>query len=444
MGAPDRGEWSSQIGFILAAAGSAIGLGNIWRFPYIAGEQGGGAFVLVYLACVLLLGLPVMLAEISLGRATQRNPVGALEQIRPGTRWKLLGYLALLTGLGILSYYAVIAGKVVAYLVGYASGGGAEAAGVLFGGPWKVCVFLLVFIVLTVLVVVGGVKHGIERWAKILMPVLLLMMFALIVRGLFLPGASEGLAWFLTPDFSKISFEVVLSAMSQAFFSLSLGMGAMLTYGSYLSRHQNLLRCGAWVVVFDTGIAILAGLMIFPAVFALGHDPTSGPTLIFEVLPSVFLGLPGGVVVGFAFFFLLSVAALTSTVSLLEVVTAYFVDERSWSRTTTVIAVGAAAFLLGVPSALNEAGVEPWTTVTAFGTTGFLGIMDFLWGNLSLAVGSLLLCLFVIFVWKVERCADEIESTAPEFRRLRTPFILAVRFLCPIAIAVILASIVLH
>jgi len=443
MGAPSgRGQWSSQLGFVLAAAGSAIGLGNIWRFPYVAGESGGGAFVLVYLICVVLIALPVMLLEISLGRATQRNPVGAFQAVRPGTAWRALGYLALLTGLGILSYYAVIAGKVVAYCVSYAGGMITGSAELYQGTSASTLLYFTLFLVLTILVVAGGVQRGIERWAKVLMPLLLITMFGVIVRGLMLPGALDGVRWFLMPEFAKIDGRVVLSAMAQAFFSLSLGMGAMLTYGSYLSKKDDVLRCGAWVVVFDTGIAILAGLMIFPAVFALSHDPAAGPALIFQVLPGVFAEMAGGGAVAIFFFFLLSVAALTSTVSLLEVVTAYFVDERGWPRAKAVWAVGGATFVVGIPSALDMAGIDPFTAVAVVGQTGFLSIMDFLWGNLSLAFGSFMLCLFGIFVWGLDRASDEIGSTSSVFHRISAVWRFFVRWVCPVSIAVILATLV--
>jgi len=435
-----RGHWGSQVGFVLAAAGSAVGLGNIWRFPSMTGQNGGGAFLLVYLLCVALIALPVMLLEISLGRATQRNPVGAIAAVAPGSAWKALGYLALVTGLGILSYYSVIAGKVLTYLALYLRKLFIGEAVTYSGATLEVVVYFALFQVLTVLVVSGGVQRGIERWAKILMPLLVVIMAAVIVRGLLLPGAMAGVRWFLMPDFSKITPKVVLNAMSQGFFSLSLGMGAMLTYGSYLSKKDNILSCGTWVVAFDTLVAVLAGFMIFPAVFALGGDPAAGSTLIFQVLPKVFGGMPGGVLVAIVFFFLLCVAALTSTVSLLEVVTAYFVDERGWSRRRSVWSIGLVALIVGLPSAFHLAGISPWQSMTLFGKTGFLDIMDFVWGNLSLAIGSLLLCVFAIAVWGLNRAADEIEIGAPAFAALRGAWVFFVRWVCPISIAVILAT----
>lgn len=441
MSAPSRGQWSGQLGFVLAAAGSAVGLGNIWRFPYSAGESGGAAFVLVYLLCVLFLGLPVMLLEISIGRNTEKNPVGAIEAIRSGSAWKGVGYLALITGIGILSFYAVIAGQVLAEMVD-------AARGLIFGhgafapfGPVASVGYFAGFLVLTVLVVAGGIQRGIERWAKILMPLLLLMMFGIIIRCLFLPGAMEGVRYLVQPDFSKISLKVVLNAMAQAFFSLSLGMGAMLTYGSYLSKKQNLVHCAAWVVFFDTLIAIAAGFMIFPAVFAFHQEPNGGPALIFKVLPAVFENMAGGLLIAVLFFFLLCVAALTSTVSLLEVVAAYFIDEKGWSRTRTVWFAGLVTFIVGIPSALAWVGISPFATAHILGREGVFDLMDFLFVNLSLPVGSLALCVFAAWFWGLKKAEGEISVGAPGFQgAVARGWKFFIRWVCPIFIAIILLT----
>jgi NSS family neurotransmitter:Na+ symporter len=438
--APSRGEWSSQVGFILAAAGSAIGLGNIWRFPYSAGEGGGGAFVLVYLICVIALGFPVMLLEIALGRSTQKNPVGAIRSVAPRSLWVALGYLAIFTGVGILSFYAVIAGQVVSEFVNSVGRLATGEPVTQSLGAAGTLTYFAIFLLLTILVVAGGVQRGIERWAKILMPLLLVMMLGIIVRGLLLPGSMEGVRWLVTPDFSKLTLDVILDAMAQAFFSLSLGMGAMLTYGSYLSRKQNVVHCGAWVVFFDTFIAILAGFMIFPAVFALGKEPGQGPALIFNVLPSVFSEMVGGGVVAVVFFFLLSVAALTSTVSLLEVVAAFFIDELGWTRMRTVWAAAGITAIVGIPSALSWAGVEPLASAPMLGQAGFFSLMDFLFVNLSLPFGALCLCLFATFVWGLTRAAGEIAETAPGFRPLAGLWQFFVRVVCPVCIAVIFVT----
>lgn len=438
--APSRGEWSSQLGFVLAAAGSAVGLGNIWRFPYSAGENGGGAFVLIYLICVVALGLPVMLLEISLGRTTQRNPVGAFKAIVPKGVWKYLGYLAIATGLGILSFYAVIAGQVLAELMNSIQALFTGHEGISRVGPMWTVVFFALFLVLTVLVVAGGVQRGIERWAKILMPLLLLMMFGIIIRGLMLPGSMEGVRYLIMPNFSKLTPGVIVDAMAQAFFSLSLGMGAMLTYGSYLSKKQDLFHCGAWVVFFDTLIALAAGFMIFPAVFALGQRPDAGPNLIFNVLPAVFSGMTGGAVVAVVFFFLLSVAALTSTVSLLEVVSAYFIDEKGWTRNRTVWLAGLATLVVGIPSALAWAGIQPFSTIHIFGQEGVFSLMDFVWVNLSLPFGALALCLFGSWVWGLRKASEEILATSPSFRPFAGTWRFFVKWVCPLFIGLIFVT----
>jgi NSS family neurotransmitter:Na+ symporter len=423
---------------VLAAAGSAVGLGNIWRFPYSAGENGGGAFVLVYLVCVVCLGLPVMLLEISLGRATQRNPVGAIKAICPRGLWKALGYLAIITGVGILSFYSVIAGQVVATFVDFAQR--TVTGDVLFTqySATASVLFFALFLLLTLLVVIGGVQRGIERWAKILMPLLLVLMVGVIIRGVLLPGSGAGLRWLILPDFGKLNLQVVLDAMAQAFFSLSLGMGAMLTYGSYLSKKQDILGCGSWVVFFDTMVAMLAGLMIFPAVFALGIAPDGGPALIFDVLPAVFDKMAGGVVVGAVFFFLLSLAALTSTVSLLEVVSAYFIDELDWSRTKTVWTASAITLVIGIPSALAWVGASPWATVDLLGFAGFFSLMDFTFVNVSLPLGAVLLCLFGTHVWGLDNAVAEIMSSSRRFGALAGPWKAFVRWVCPLFITIIL------
>ncbi len=269
----ERGQWGSRVGFILAAAGSAVGLGNIWRFPYITGQSGGAAFVVVYLLCVVLICLPYLFAELVLGRHTQKNPLGAIRAIRPGSSWVLVGGLCVLTGVFILSYYSVIAGWTFGYIFKNLLFAHLDF-GHFIASPWIVIPLFALFLGLTMLVVFGGVEEGIERWSKVLMPLLILLMIVLIVRSVTLPGAEKGLSFYLKPDFSKVTGEVVVAALGQAFFSLSLGMGAMITYGSYLSRHEDVVVAGSYVALFDTLIALMAGFMIFPAVFC--HGTRSG------------------------------------------------------------------------------------------------------------------------------------------------------------------------
>ena len=435
----DRGQWGSTLGFVLAAAGSAIGLGNIWRFPYVVGNNGGAAFVVIYLACVVVVCLPYLLAELVLGRHTQRNPVGAITKIRPRSPWSLVGGLGVLTGVFILSYYAVIAGWAFGYIFKSALAP-AMSCSDFTASPAITIPLFAVFIVLTIVVVIGGVEHGIERWAKILMPVLLVLMLVVIIRGLTLPGAGAGLEFYLKPDFSVVNAKVVLAALGQAFFSLSLGMGAIVTYGSYLPKTSNLWIAGGSVALFDTLIALLAGFMIFPAVFAMGKDPASGPPLLFEVLPEVFAQMPMGTLVAVVFFILLSIAALTSTVSLLEVVVAYFVDERRWRRRIAVWVVGAIVFVVGLPSVLSQGANTTLSEMGFLGNTSFLFIMDFLWGNLSLAVGALFLSIFVGWVWNARKAGAELHegsSVGDGWVRVWGFF---VRWICPVVILIVMLS----
>jgi NSS family neurotransmitter:Na+ symporter len=436
----DRGQWGSTAGFVLAAAGSAIGLGNIWRFPYVTGTNGGAAFVVIYLVCVLLICLPYLFAELALGRHTRKNPVGAIAAVKPKTPWTLVGGLGVLTGVFILSYYAVIAGWAFGYIFKVVVAPAMPHAEFSASAVVAIPLFGL-FIALTALVVMGGVEHGIERWAKMLMPVLLVLMVVVIVRGLTLPGASAGLAFYLKPDFSVVDGSVILAALGQAFYSLSLGMGAMVTYGSYLPRRTNLRLSGLSVAAADTGIALMAGLMIFPAVFAMGKDAASGPTLLFVVLPEVFAAMPLGTWVAVVFFVLLSIAALTSTVSLLEVVVAYFVDERRWSRKKSVWVIAAITFVVGLPSALSQGSVESLSTMTFFGVSSFLYIMDFLWGNISLAIGALLLSIFVGWVWGVDRAGAELrEGSAVGAVGIRF-WGFFIRWICPVIIFIVLLNV---
>jgi len=444
----NREQWGSRLGFILAAAGSAIGLGNIWRFPYVTADNGGGAFVVVYLACIALICLPYLFAELALGRNSQKNPVGAIAAIKKGTPWVLVGGLCVLTGVFILSYYGVVAGWALGYIFKAIIAPNVESASYFssfVADATTVIPLAATFMLGTILVVVGGIEEGIERWAKVLMPLLLVLMLVVIFRSVTLPGAGAGLEFYLNPDFSKINGQVVLAALGQAFFSLSLGMGAMITYGSYLPKRENLLVSGGYVALFDTAIALMAGLMIFPALFAMGKQPESGgPALIFVVLPEVFATMPLGNFISAVFFILLSIAALTSMVSLLEVVVAYFVDETTWSRTKSVWIVGGFTFAAGLPSALSQGGSTFLSEqVHLFGQTGFLSIMDYIWGNISLALGALLISIFVGWVWGTGQAIDELQKGADgTFTGLSASVWSAfLKYVCPVVIAAILGGI---
>lgn len=450
--ATNRGQWSSRFGFILAAAGSAIGLGNIWRFPYTAGENGGGAFVLLYLVFVLLIGIPVQLSELSMGRRTERNAVGAFKVLAPGTPWKMVGGLGVLSGFGILSFYAVIAGWTLGYvyyaLVGrftadMAPGASGEIFASLTGGTLGPILLLGAFMVLTALVVQGGVQGGIERAAKILMPIFFVLLVALALRSLTLPGAEAGLKFLFDVDFSKLlDAEVAGSALGQALFSLSLGMGAMVTYGSYLKKDENLPVAAVSVACFDTLIALLAGLIIFPALFSAGMEPAAGPGLVFVVMPQVLAAMPAGTFFAVLFYLLLAIAALTSTISLLEVIVSYFVDERGWSRPAAVWSISLVCFVLGVPSALSFGGNDFLSGVTFLRQEGFLSIVDMVFGKYGLTIGALATCLFVGWRWGVKNALEEIGGGGHPLPAGKLWGFL-VRFLCPVAVFCILLLVIL-
>lgn len=448
MSAPSaaRGMWNSRFGFILAAAGSAIGLGNIWRFPYTAGQYGGAAFVLLYLAFVFAIGIPVLLAELSLGRHSQRNPVGAFKAIVPDSWWPAVGGLGVLTGFGILSFYSVIAGWTAGYTWMSATGKfqpgltGEESAQI-FGGfvsnPTIAVGLSAAFLLVTALVVRKGISGGIEKTTTILMPILLVFLVVLAVRAVTLEGAGDGLRFLFAPDFSKLTGDAVMSALGQALFSLSIGMGAMITYGSYLPKEENIPFAGTSVALFDTGIAILGGLIIFPTLFHAGADPASGPGLVFVVMPSVFETLPLGNLFATVFYALLSIAALTSTISLLEVIAAYFVDEKGWSRNKAVWIPSLVCFAIAIPSALSQGAVESLSSgMDIAGQADFLSVANVVFGNWFLSIGAVFICLFVGWKWGVENALAEIEAHGGRLPA-RQVWSLAVRFVCPLAITVV-------
>lgn len=436
-----RGKWGSKIGFIFAAAGSAVGLGNIWRFPYKVAEGGGALFVLIYLASILLIALPVLLAEISLGRSTGKNPVGAFEAIRPKSGWKGIGFLGVLTGVMIFSFYSVVAGWTVGYFYKAVTGKltdiSSTAAVDLFtaftSNQLMQVVLTAMFIALTAWVVSRGVSGGIEKVAKILMPALFALLLLLVGRSLTLPNASEGLNFYLSPDFSKISIKVVIEAMGQAFFSLSLGMGTMITYGSYIGKKENLPSAAGWVAFFDTFIAILAGFIIFPAIFSVaGAAPgEAGAGLVFKILPVIFAQIPGGPIFGALFFLLLCIAALTSTISLLEVPVSYFLDERGWNRKKSTILVGSVTLLVAIPSALSEK---------------FLDLWGFIWGDLSLGIGAFFIAVFVGYIWKTANTLKEIKQGTDEGKPFRFAkfWIISMKYISPIIIFLIFVGFILN
>jgi NSS family neurotransmitter:Na+ symporter len=442
-----RGKWGSKIGFILAASGSAVGLGNIWRFPYTAGNNGGGLFVLIYLLSIAIIAFPILLAEISLGRATGKNPVGAFNAIKQGSKWNLVGYLGVITGVMILSFYSVVAGWSIGYLYKAITGKLSKVTGEKavemyqgFSANSTLQIILLgIFLILTAYVISRGVSGGIEKFSKLLMPLLFIILLLLLVRSLTLPGSFEGLKWYLWPKFSGFEPKIILEAMGQAFFSLSLGMGTMLTYGSYVSKKENLPVSAGWIAFFDTLIAILAGLIIFPAIFSQGMDPAQGSGIMFNILPVLFSKMPGGMIFGILFFLSLSIAALTSTISLLEVPVSFLIDEKKWTRKKATILMASITFIIGIPSALSCGGVKFLTELPVL-KMGFLDLWNTIWGSLALAIGALFIALFVGYVWKTSNALKEITAEGTKFK-LASLWIIALKYISPVLILLILIGI---
>jgi len=442
---PDiRGSWGSKLAFIFAASGSAIGLGSIWRFPIMVGLNGGAVFVFAYFLAVILIGYPLMLTELTIGRHTQKNPVGAFKTLAPGTPWKLVGYMGVTTGVCILSYYSVIAAWSVGYLYKTLIGAfrgemtwarSDQIFSTFTANPVQVLICFLAVIVITTYVISRGVKGGIERWSKVLMPMLFVLIIIMAIRALTLKGAGPGISFYLRPDFSNLNPRLFFYAVGQAFFSLSLGMGTMITYGSYISKEENLSSSAGWGCFSTTLVALLAGIIIFPTLFATpGINPQevqASTGLMFQVFPLIISKLPGGYIFGVLFFILLFVAALTSTISLLEVPTAFLIDEHNWKREKAATVIGASAFLLGIPSALST-GASPLLT-----RIDLMMKMDLFFGNIMLALGGLLITIFVAYVWGIPQALKEISHGNPAFKT-RPLWIFSVKVLSPLAIIAIL------
>ena len=436
----NRATLGGKLSAVLVAAGSSVGLGNIWRFPYVAGDNGGGAFLVIYILCVLLLGLPLMLAEFSVGRATHRNAVGAYRSL--DKRWSFLGYNGVLAAFLILGFYFVVSGWTAEYMVHSVTGSLAKYVTVeeyrtvfenFIQNPWRPVLYTLLFALATHFVIALGVQKGIERSAKVLMPLLFVVLIALAIHSLLMPGGGEGFRFFFKPDFSKVTPSTVLVALGQAFFSLSIGIGTMVTYASYFKPETNLRHTALNVTILDTLVAILAGVVIFPAVFSVGIEPSSGPSLVFITLPSIFNGMPLSMVWSTVFFLLLVVAALTSTISLHEVITAYCHEEWHMSRRAAAWTTTAATSLLGIAASLSVGLLSGWKL---FGLNLF-DLLDYLTANIMLPVGGFFTCIFV--GWKLDRqvLKDQITNNgALKFRIYRT-FIFLLRYLCPIVMLMV-------
>lgn len=454
MAAPsssERGSWNSKLGFILAAAGSAVGLGNIWGFPYEVGEGGGAAFVVIYLFFCFVLCYPVMVTEIAIGRKTQKNPVGAFNALG-FKKWNIAGKLGILSGVLILSFYNVIAGWAFGYIFEMIAGnfGIADQFGSYITQVFKVGAYGLMFMVATSFIVSRGVSGGIERVAKLLMPTLVVMILGLAIYSLTLPNAMAGLKFYLVPDFTKLTPSVIYNAMGQAFFSLSLGMGALITYGSYVKKSENIVSSAALITLADVGIALLAGLMIFPLIGFMSDGTMEGagrgPALIFVTLPQIFGSIGGtlGIVTGTAFFVLLCFAALTSTVSLLEVPVSYVVDEMKIKRTKAVWLVALLIFIIGIPSLIGNGYSDffssAFTTYKAGGTdSDFLSFVAALANDTFLPLGGCLIAFFAAHVWKKHNLDEELAQGAPNYKGSFVQKFLnfAIGYFAPIVLAVV-------
>lgn len=436
-----RATFGSKIGVILATVGCAVGLGNIWRFPYMLGENGGAAFLLVYISCILFLGIPVMITEFFIGRYSRKNAAGAFKVMAPGTKWSVIGYNGVAAAFLILGYYAVVSGWTLEYIVQAFSGSlegknatdFADEFTAFSTGVFRPILWTVVFIALTHIIIISGVKEGIERASKVMMPMLFLILIALCVRSITLPGASEGLTFLFNPDFSKIDSSVVLSAMGQAFFSLSIGMGCLITYASYFGKQTNLQTTALQVTILDTLVAVLAGVMIFPAVFSFGIEPTTGPELVFITLPNVFEQLPFGNIWSFVFFVLLALAALTSTISLHEVSTAYVHEEYHVSRKKAAIIVSVGVTILGILCSLSMGVLSSYTL---FGLN-FFNLLDFVTAKIMLPLGGMMICIFT--AKRVDKLLLKEEVTNHGTIRFYffNTYAFFVKYIAPIAIGLI-------
>ena len=444
-GGAGRGKWGSRLGFILAAAGSAVGLGNIWKFPYIAGENGGGIFVLIYLICIALVGLPIMIGEVMIGRATSKSPVPAFAELSgDNLAWKLVGWMGVVAGFVILSYYSVVAGWAIHYtylsLKGTFASMPADEVGALFGAVYSNTgvnmLWHTVFMLITIGIVAKGVSGGIETAAKVLMPVLFVILGGLMLDAMTQSGFGKAVDFLFMPHTDKLTTHGVLEALGHSFFTLSLGMGAMMTYGSYLSRDTDMVKASLAISVLDTIVALMACLVLFPIIFTFGMEAQKGPGLVFVSIPISLAQMTGGYVLCIVFFALLVFAALTSAISLLEVVVATLIDQLGVSRPTAAFGMGAAIFVFGIPSALSGSTSlfgESWSGI--FGKNWF-DSFDYLASNWFLPLGGLLIALYV--GWGMDEERRKQEFTEGTTLGAHYPiWLFFIRFVCPLAITVL-------
>ncbi|WP_442603572.1 sodium-dependent transporter [Paenibacillus sp. KN14-4R] len=438
-------QWTSRFGFILAAAGSAIGLGAIWKFPYMVGTSGGGAFFLLFIAFTILIGLPLLLAEFVIGRSTGKEAVSAYQEIAPKTRWYWLGYVGILTAGILLSFYAVVGGWILIYLFKSMTGqllhpaeGYSELFNKIISNPYEAVGAQLVFIILTIVVVARGVKDGIEKSSKYMMPALFILFIALIVRSLTLDGSMAGVTFFLWPDFSKLDAHAILFALGQSFFSLSVGVSVMATYSSYLSKEESLTNSAFSIVGLNLMISLFAGLAIFPAIFSLGMKPEAGPGLLFIVLPSVFEHIPMGRLFLMMFLALFLFATLTSAFSMLEIIVASLTKGATEKRVKWAWIVGIIIFIIGIPSALSF-GIAG--DIKIFGQT-FFDAADYLVSNILLPLGALLISIFVPLRMKREVLMHELHVATSIGKKMFVVWLMLLRYLVPLVIVLVFLNVI--
>ncbi|MGO5052083.1 sodium-dependent transporter [Lachnospiraceae bacterium LCP25S3_G4] len=438
----ERSNFSSKIGFVLAAAGSAVGLGNIWRFPYLAAQYGGGTFLLIYLILAITFGFTLMVGEIALGRKTGLSAIGAFKAL--DKRFGFLGIMAALVPILIFPYYSVIGGWVMKYITVFLSGGKSAAAADGFftsfiSQPLAPVLWFILFILITTIIVLLGVENGIELASKIMMPILVLLSLAIAIYGLTRPGAMDGVAYYLKPDFSKLTAKTILAAMGQLFYSMSLAMGIMITYGSYMKKDNNLESSVKQIEIFDTGIAFLSGLMIIPAVFAFsGGDESAlgaGPGLMFITLPKVFDDMFMGSFVGALFFILVFFAALTSAISLMETIVSIVQDKMKWNRRNSTILVAGLSIIIGIPSSL---GFGIWSGISWMGMS-ILDIFDFISNSVLMPIVAFLTCIFIGYIIKPKAIIDEVEEHGVVFKK-KNIFSFVIKYIAPVSIIAILVS----
>ncbi|MBP9583654.1 MAG: sodium-dependent transporter [Bacteroidales bacterium] len=442
----NRDGFGSRFGVLVAVAGSAVGLGNLWRFPYMVGNNGGAAFIIIYLLFVILLCLPIMFSEFIIGRRTQSNVFGAINKLAPKSPFLSIGVISVVASICIMAFYSVVGGWTIEYIFKSFSPDFLTANSASLESQFKEAstsslvpiATHLAFLGLSALIVVAGIKNGIEKYSKILMPVLFFLVMLLAIRSMTLDGSSAGIKFLFYPDFSKITGATLIAALGQAFFSLSLGMGCIITYGSYVKKNENLFKVSLMTVAADTGFAILAGLAVMPAVFAFGISPGQGPSLVFITLPQIFAQLPFGNVIAIAFFFILFIAAITSAISLLEVIVAYFTEELKLTRKAAVLI---AFTIIGIFGTLSSLSNGVLADVKIFGKT-FFDLFDYTSSNVLLPVGGLLVVMFVGWRMKKADVLDELTnggSIAIKGFVLKW-IIFTIKFLAPIAIALVLLS----